>query len=103
MSNSFQELKIDPQFRDLIPPLSEEERKQLEDNLIADPRSEERTAMVYASYKSWCFDNGHRAESMKTFKQGLMTMGSVVRRRPRNGGSETTLLEGYRLVSDFLT
>ena len=36
MSNSFQELKIDPQFRDLIPPLSEEERKQLEDNLIAE-------------------------------------------------------------------
>lgn len=73
-----------------------------EDNLVADPRAEERTSMVYASYKSWCFDNGHRAESMKTFKQGLMTMGSVVRRRPRNGGSETTLLEGYRLVSDFL-
>ncbi len=74
-----------------------------EDNLVADPRAEERTSMVYASYKSWCFDNGHRAESMKTFKQGLMTMGSVVRRRPRNGGSETTLLEGYRLASDFLT
>lgn len=27
-------LKIDPQFRDLIPPLSEDEQKQLEDNLI---------------------------------------------------------------------
>lgn len=30
------ELKIDTQFRDLIPPLSEEERKQLEDNLLAE-------------------------------------------------------------------
>lgn len=37
MSNTpDRELKIDPQFRDLIPPLSEEERKQLEDNLMAE-------------------------------------------------------------------
>lgn len=37
MSNTQnRELKIDAQFRDLIPPLTEEERKQLEDNLIAE-------------------------------------------------------------------
>lgn len=36
MSNTQnRELKIDAQFRDLIPPLTEEERKQLEDNLTA--------------------------------------------------------------------
>lgn len=35
MSNNI-DLKIDKQFRDLIPPLSEEERRQLEDNLIAE-------------------------------------------------------------------
>jgi hypothetical protein len=39
---------------------------------------------------------------MKNFKQGLMTQGSVVRKRPRGGGSETTMLIGFKLVSDFL-
>lgn len=73
-----------------------------EDNLIEDKRSEVRTAEVYSRYKEWCMDNGHRAESMKNFKQGLMTQGSVVRKRPRGGGSETTMLIGFKLVSDFL-
>ncbi len=36
MSYEHVELKIDPQFKDLIPPLSTEERKQLEDNILAE-------------------------------------------------------------------
>ena len=74
-----------------------------EDCLIPDAAAEVRTSEVYCRYRNWCIDNGHRAESMKTFKQSLMTIGTVIRRRPKNGcGDKTTLLLGFRLVSDFL-
>ena len=74
-----------------------------EDCLISDPNAEVRTSEVYSCFKIWCIDNGHRVESMKTFKQSLMTLGTVTRRRPKNGGGDkTTLLLGFKLVSDFL-
>ena len=74
-----------------------------EDCLISDPNAEVRTSEVYSCYKNWCIDNGHRAESMKNFKQSLMTLGTVTRCRPKNGGGDkTTLLLGFKLMSDFL-
>ena len=72
-----------------------------EDNLVADETAEELTSRIYARYKSWCQDNGCYAEGMKNFKQGLETFAPVVRRRPKHGGEKTTLLIGYRLVSEF--
>lgn len=72
-----------------------------EDNLVADDTAEELTATVYARYKGWCKDNGCYAEGMKNFKQGLEAFAPVVRKRPKRGGEKTTLLIGYRLVSEF--
>lgn len=63
---------------------------------------EERTSSVYQRYKEWCQENGHYAESMKNFKQSLETVATVVRKRPLTGGNKTTMLAGYRLLSDFL-
>ncbi len=72
-----------------------------EDNLVADDTAEELTSVVYARYKGWCQENGCHAEGMKNFKQGLETFASVVRKRPKCGGEKTTLLVGYRLISEF--
>jgi putative DNA primase/helicase len=40
---------------------------------------------------------------MKNFKQGLQVFAKVVRKRPKRGGEKTTMLIGYRLVSEFDT
>lgn len=63
---------------------------------------EERTADVYSKYKLWCMENGQYAESMKNFKQSLSTVMEVKRKRPKSGGEKTTVVIGYRLVSEFL-
>ncbi len=72
-----------------------------EDNLVADDTAEELTSTVYARYKGWCQENGCYPEGMKNFKQGLQVFAPVVRKRPKHGGEKTTLLIGYRLISEF--
>lgn len=72
-----------------------------EDNLVADETAEELTSTVYARYKGWCQENGCYPESMKNFKQGLQAFAQVVRKRPKYGGEKTTMLIGYRLISEF--
>ena len=72
------------------------------DCLIRDANGEEKTADVYLRYQAWCGENGYFAEGMRTFKQSLLTFAEVKRKRPRTGGSPTTMLVGYKLVSDFL-
>lgn len=69
----------------------------LEDCLTPDANGEERTQAVYDQYKIWCGRNGLRVESQKNFKQVLMKIAEVKRKRPRSGGSETTMLLGYTL------
>ena len=39
---------------------------------------------------------------MRIFKQGLLTFAEVKKKRPKQGGSTTTMLLGYKLKSDFL-
>lgn len=63
---------------------------------------EERTSEVYYRYKSWCNENGYYPESMKNFKQSLETVATVKRKRPKAGGEKTTVVIGYRFLSDFL-
>lgn len=63
---------------------------------------EERTSDVYSKYKLWCMENGQYAESMKNFKQSLSAVMEVKRKRPKSGGEKTTVVIGYRLVSEFL-
>lgn len=72
------------------------------DCLVADPECEEKTADVYQRYQNWCRDNGYLPEGMRTFKQGLLTFAEVVRKRPKGGGSMTTILKGYKLNGEFL-
>lgn len=72
-----------------------------EDNLVEDSAAEELTSTVYARYKGWCQENGCYPEGMKNFKQGLLAFAQVVRKRPKCGGEKTTVLIGYRLISEF--
>lgn len=63
---------------------------------------EEKTSTIYLSYRNWCIENGHYAESMRNFKQSLDAIVPVVRKRPKVGGEKTTMVTGYRLLPDFL-
>lgn len=74
----------------------------IEDCLEEGADYEERTSQVYNRYKSWCMENGQYAESMKNFKQSLSAVMEVKRKRPKSGGEKTTMVIGYRLLSDFL-
>lgn len=74
-----------------------------EDNLVEDRDAEVMTSAVYARYKVWCQENGSFPEGMKNFKQGLQAFAQVVRKRPKRGGEKTTMLIGYRLISEFET
>jgi len=71
-----------------------------EDALEASPNSEVRTSEVYARYQIWCRDNGCYSENARNFKQALSAIARVERKRPRSGGSETTLLIGYKLSDE---
>lgn len=68
-----------------------------EDELIADATAEERTAVIYERYKTWCSANGYLTESDRNFKRLILTIGNVVRKRPNRGGEKTTLLVGFKL------
>lgn len=68
-----------------------------EEKLIEDRTGEARTAAVYERYKEWCDVNGCMPENSTNFKKSLQAIGTVVRRRPRDGSEKTTLLLGYRL------
>jgi putative DNA primase/helicase len=70
----------------------------VQENLIATPNGEVRTAQVYGCYRIWCEDNGLLPESSKVFNAQLRMIGTVTRKRPRNGGAMTTLLLGYQLI-----
>ena len=68
-----------------------------EDNLVPDANREVRTSEFYAHYKVWCEVNGCLPENSTNFKKSLQAIGTVVRKRPRDGSEKTTLLLGYRL------
>ena len=75
----------------------------VQENLIATPNGEVRTAQVYGCYRIWCEDNGLLPESSKVFNAQLRMIGTVTRKRPRSGGAMTTLLLGYQLVHKATT
>ena len=74
----------------------------VEDCMEEGANYEDYTANVYDKYRIWCTDNGQYAESMRNFKQSLSSIMEVKRKRPRIGGEKTTMVIGYKLVSDFL-
>ena len=69
----------------------------IEDEMEPVSNAEERTSAVYDRYKKWCDANGCFPENTRNFKQILAMYGNVERKRPRVGGSETTMFVGYRL------
>lgn len=74
----------------------------MEDCMEQGAEYEERTSAVYERYKAWCVDNGHYPESMKNFRSSLSPHAKVVRKRPKAGGEKTTMVIGWRLISEFL-
>ena len=74
----------------------------VEDCMEEGANYEDYTANVYDKYRIWCTDNGQYAESMRNFKQSLSSLMEVRRKRPKIGGEKTTMVIGYKLVSDFL-
>lgn len=68
-----------------------------DERLEADPNAETRTAAVYDEYRQWCGDNGCYTENSRNFNHELRKFGTVLRRRPKNGGEKTTLLIGYKV------
>jgi putative DNA primase/helicase len=72
----------------------------IDEVLIPDPNGEERTAAVRQEYEAWCKRNGYHAEGKGNFVQALTASDAslnIVKKRPRDGGSVTTLLLGYNL------
>ena len=74
----------------------------MEDCLEEGKDYEVRTSEVYERYRSWALENGYYLESMKTFKQSLESKATIKRKRPKDGKHKTTVLIGYRLISEFL-
>ena len=70
----------------------------VEEFLEQEKDAECRTSAVYQVYRNWCNNNGYFAENSWNFNQALRIIGTIVRRRPRDGGEKTTLLTGYRLL-----
>ena len=69
----------------------------VEEKLEAAPLAETKTSLVYDCYWAWCSENGYYAESNRNFNQALRSFAEVVRKHPREGGGQTTLLRGYRI------
>lgn len=74
-----------------------------EDCLEACDGAETKTSAIYLEYQNWCRNNGCFPENNRNFKQALLTIGGIVRKRPKAGGEKTTLLIGYKLTcGEFL-
>ena len=74
-----------------------------EDCLEACDGAEAKTSAIYLEYQNWCRNNGCFPENNRNFKQALLTIGEIVRKRPKAGGEKTTLLLGYKLTcGEFL-
>lgn len=63
---------------------------------------EVRSSAAYGNYKAWCEANHYYAENVKNFNNAMTTEGkfSIKRKRPRDGGGQTTMLIGCRLAKD---
>lgn len=77
---------------------SDKTARFIEEELEYGPEFEARTADAYARYKVWCAENGQYPEGQTNFNQDLTRHGvRIHRKRPKGGGSPTTVILGYRL------
>lgn len=58
------------------------------DALEPDPHGEIRTEEAYQAYQAWCALNGHRAESMASWKQSMEAHAEIKRKRPDGAGRD---------------
>ena len=47
---------------------------------------------AYQLYTKWCEENGYSSENQKNFKNAIGVHFKVVRKRPKGGGGQTTLI-----------
>lgn len=57
-----------------------------------------KASEIFEAYQKYCFENGFKESSSRTFNGDLESHGiEVTRQRPSCGGSPTTVIVGYRL------
>ncbi|MDR1185114.1 MAG: hypothetical protein LBK67_10030 [Coriobacteriales bacterium] len=71
-----------------------------EECLVEAGNAQVRTSEVYTAYKEWTERNGYRYENTRVFKNLLVRIGTVERRRPDAKHSETTMLIGFKLSNE---
>lgn len=62
----------------------------VDEMMETDPQGEIRTGDAYQAYQGWCERNGHRAESMATWKQAMEAHAEIKRKRPAGAGKMAT-------------
>jgi putative DNA primase/helicase len=74
----------------------------MEESLDKDALGEVRLSLLYSSYKIWCRDNGQYPESSQGFRRKLEQAGvHIVKKRPKGGGENTTMVVGYKLLTEY--
>lgn len=61
-----------------------------------DETSELRTSAAYQLYAKWCEENGYSSENQKNFKNAIGVHFKITRKRPKDGGGQTTMILGCR-------
>ena len=69
----------------------------IEDELEAGHDYEVRTQEVFDRFTIWCNRNGYERGGQASFNRDLEKYVRITRKRPRNGGENTTLIVGHRL------
>ena len=64
--------------------------------LEKDDEAELRTAAAYQLYTKWCEENGYSSENQKNFKNAIGLHYTIMRKRPKDGGSKTTVIVGCK-------
>lgn len=70
--------------------------------IVEDKNAELRTSAAYQLYAKWCEENGYTSENQKNFKNAIGLRYTITRKRPKDGGSKTTVIIGckFREVED---
>ena len=64
--------------------------------IMEDKDSELRTSAAYQLYAKWCEENGYSSENQKNFKNAIGLHYTIMRKRPKDGGSKTTVIVGCK-------
>lgn len=61
-----------------------------------DENAELRTSAAYQLYSKWCEENGYSSENQKNFKNAIGVHFKIMRKRPKDGGGQTTMILGCK-------